>query len=255
MTDNAYSDRPKCSAFIICCNEESNIAKAISSVAAFDEIIVVDSGSTDQTVQIARDLGAVVIERPWGGFSDQKAFAMECCRYDWCFNIDADEALSAVLRDEIFNVLQRPVSVAYDVSINDVIAGKPLHSWSRKRSIVRLFKKDCVQYPRDRTVHENVSVDGSVGRMRGEIEHYGYNDVSTYFAKHVKYAQLRASDKAAKGARGSVVKLLLVFPFVLVKVFLFRGLLFSGWRGVVVAVTESFYAFAKEASLVARRSS
>ena len=255
MTDNAYSDRPKCSAFIICFNEESNIARAISSVAAFDEIIVVDSGSTDQTVPIARDLGAVVIERPWGGFSDQKAFAMACCRYDWCFNIDADEALSAVLRDEIFNVLQRPASVAYDVSINDVIAGKPLHSWSRKRSIVRLFKKDCVQYPHDRTVHENVRVDGNVGRMRGEIEHYGYNDVSTYFAKHVKYAQLRASDKAAKGARGSVVKLLLVFPFVLVKVFLFRGLLFSGWRGVVVAVTESFYAFAKEASLVARRSS
>ena len=255
MTDNACSDRLKCSAFIICCNEESNIARAISSVAAFDEIIVVDSGSTDQTVQIARDLGAVVIERPWGGFSDQKAFAMECCRYDWCFNIDADEALSAVLRDEIFNVLQRPASVAYDVSINDVIAGKPLHSWSRKRSIVRLFKKDCVQYPHDRTVHENVRVDGDVGRMRGEIEHYGYNDVFTYFAKHVKYAQLRASDKAAKGARGSVVKLLLVFPFVLVKVLFFRGLLFSGWRGVVVAVTESFYAFAKEASLVARRSS
>ena len=255
MTDSQSLARARCSVFIVCCNEEVNIARAISSVSGFDEIVVVDSGSTDHTIQIARDLGAVVIERAWGGFADQKAFAMECCSHEWCLNIDADEMLSNALRDEVFEVLQRAGAVAYDVSINDVIADKPLHRWSRKRSIVRLFKKHCVRYPLDRSVHENVSVDGRVGRLKSEIVHYGYNDVMTYFAKHVRYAELRAGDKAGKGAKGSAVKLLLIFPFVFIKVFLFRGLLFSGWRGLIVAANESFYAFAKEAYLMARRPS
>ncbi len=246
-------DRLKCSVFIVCCNEEANIARAINSVRGFDEVIVVDSGSTDQTLHIARDMGATVIERPWAGFAAQKAFAMSHCRHEWCLNLDADEELSAALRDEIFEVLQEPNTVAFDVPINDVIAGKPLHHWSRKRSIVRLFRKHSVRYPLDRSVHENVTVEGRVGRMNAEIIHYGYNDVMTYFSKHVTYAQLRANDKAHRGARGSVSKLLIVLPFVVLKVLIFRGLMFSGWRGLVVAVNESFYAFAKEASLLARQ--
>ena len=242
-------NQPRISVFLITLNEAGTIREVISSVAGFDEVVVVDSGSTDGTIDIAREQGAVVHTSEWLGYSKQKALAAKLCKHDWLLNIDGDEVVSPSLVDEIKEIVRTDVAAA-NIPINDLILGVPLSRFSRKRKIIRLFRRSAAKYPEDRSVHENLIIAGPIRQARSEIVHYGYSDPSVYFSKQVNYARLRAEDKYAAGRRGSVLKLLLIFPFTFIKVLVFRGLLFSRYRGVIVAVAEAMYAFLKEAYLI-----
>ena len=238
------------SVFLITLNEAAHIEQVIRSVMDFDEVIVLDSGSTDGTVEIVTGLGVPVIHQPWLGYSAQTAAALAKCRNEWCLNVDGDEVVSQALAQELMAATERADITAVKLSINDVILGKPLHGWSRKRRIVRLFRRSRAKYPTDRTVHENLLIDGKVIAARHALHHFGYDDPVTYFAKQIKYAELRASDKFAKGKRGSLLKLGLVGPYTFFRTFLLGRLFLSGRAGLIISTAESVYAFCKEAHLL-----
>ena len=237
------------SVFIVTLNEADTIGATVKSVAGFDEVIVVDSGSTDDTVAIARREGARVLHHDWEGFSQQKAFAMSLCRNEWCLNLDGDEVVPPLLLQELKVLIASNEWDLIRLRIEDIFMGAPMHPRSRKRAITRAFKKSLVRYPSDRRVHENIQGEGRQVTTQHTLTHWGYNDLGVYATKHVHYAKLRAQDKFLAGKRFSGMKLLFIFPVTLIKVYVLRGLIFSGWRGLVQATVESFYAFMKEAYL------
>ena len=243
-------NQAKISVFLVTLNEAERIAEVIHSVSTFDEVIVVDSGSTDGTPEIARDLDATVYLRDWLGYAKQKALAADLCANDWLLNIDGDEVMTEPLAQELKALASREDIAGVRIPINDFMLDHPLHRLSRKRKIVRMFRRNLATYPVDRSVHENLDIKGVVINAESELHHFGYNRPKVYFAKHIKYAELRACDKRRAGKRGSVIKLLLAFPFTFTKVLFFRGMIFSGYRGLLVTTAESMYALLKEAFLI-----
>ena len=237
------------SVFLVTCNEEQALAEVLASVAMFDEIVVVDSGSTDATVEIAKEHGARVLHQSWLGFAKQKQFAMQACRNEWCFNLDGDE----VVPEKVARAIQQQVNAGQAsglrVFFEDLFLGAPMHPSAHKRSIVRVFQKSKTQYPMDRLVHENVRIEGNVERVPGCITHYGYNDLATYMAKQNRYSSLGAQEKFARGKAWSALKLTLVFPVMFIKEYILRKHFLSGFRGLVHASIDAMYAFLKEAKL------
>ena len=239
----------KISVFIVTLNEAQHIARAVESVASLDEVIVVDSGSTDGTIDIATQAGARVIHQDWLGFAAQKSFAMSQCRNEWCINLDGDEALPPEMLEEIQQLIDQDQCDLIRFPIEDIFMGDKMHPSSRKRSIVRAFKKSMVRYPMDKQVHENIESDGREMKTKHRMLHWGYDDLATFMEKNSKYARLSAEDKFKRGKRASVFKLITVFPATFLKVYLLRKLCLSGTRGLVQAYVEAMYAFLKEANL------
>ncbi len=238
------------SVFLITLNEASHIEQVLSSVAWADEVIVLDSGSTDGTTDICAEVGVQLYHQEWLGYSAQKAAALAKCRNTWCLNIDGDEVVSKDLATELRDWSRREDISAVEIPINDSILGRTLHKLSRKRRIIRFFRAAKAAYPSDRTVHENLRIKGTVVRAKNSLYHLGYDDPIIYFTKQVKYAQLRAEDKFRAGKRGSFFKLWLIAPYSFIKTYLLSRLLLSGRAGLVVAIAEATYAFCKEAHLI-----
>ncbi len=162
----------KISATIITCDEERNIARAIESLRCCDEILVVDSGSVDRTVEIAAKLGARVIESPWPGYAKQKNLAASKAAFDWIFSLDADEALSEALEAEIWQLKKNgPEYDAYTMPRMAQYLGRwILHSgWYPDRK-VRLYDRRKANWVGD-FVHESVQVEGSVGHLKSNLLH------------------------------------------------------------------------------------
>ena len=239
----------KISVYFITFNEAKTIGAAINAVKELDEIIIVDSGSTDGTQEIAKSLGAKVIHQDWLGFAKQKALALSKCSNNWCFNLDGDEVISEKALLEIRNLVEQQTADAIRVTFEDVFMGRDMHPKSAKRSIVRVFNKSCVHYPKDRLVHENVIVEGKEVRSNTNITHYGYESVEKLMEKQNRYSSLGAEQKYAKRKKASLFKLICVFPLILFKTYTLRKLYLSGTRGLIQAYIEAMYAFLKEAKL------
>lgn len=241
--------KTKISVFLVTLNEANTIADAIKSVSELDEVIVVDSGSTDGTVEIATRLGAKVVHQEWLGFSMQKDFALSLCSNQWCFNLDGDEVLSPEALNEIREIVESQASDALRVPFEDIFMGKPMHPKAAKRSIVRVFNKEKITYPKDRLVHENVLVAGKEARSNICIEHFGYESVEKLMDKQNKYSSLGATQKHLRNKQASIFKLALVFPLTWFKSFVLRKHFLSGTRGFIHAYVDAMYAFLKEAKL------
>ncbi|WP_218352429.1 glycosyltransferase family 2 protein [Alteromonas lipotrueiana] len=237
------------SVFIVTYNEQQMLDEVLRSVAQFDEIIVVDSGSTDNTVDIAKQHGAKVLKQSWLGFASQKQFAMEACRNEWCFNLDGDEVVPEQVVSEIQQRVNQQQYTGLRVYFEDLFMGAPMHRSAHKRSIVRVFQKSKTHYPTQRLVHENVIVDGTTHTVPGLIVHHGYDDLATYMAKQNRYSSLGAQEKFARGKTCSLIKLSLVFPLMFIKEYFLRKHVLSGFRGLILATTNAMYAFLKEAKL------
>ena len=238
------------SVFLITLNEAEYIEDVLGSVLWADEVIVMDSGSTDGTVEICKRMNVQFLHQDWLGYSSQKAAALARCRNEWCLNIDGDEIVSENLKLELQKWVTRDDVAGVEIPINDSIMGRSLNRFSRKRRITRLFRRSCASYPEDRTVHENLEIRGKVLRAKECLAHLGYDDPIIFFGKQVKYAQLRAEDKFRCGKRGSAAKLWLIAPFTFLKTYVLGRLMFSGTAGLVVARAEAMYAFCKEAHLI-----
>ncbi len=237
---------------IITFNEETRVAEAIASLSCCDEVIVVDSGSTDRTIEIARTLGARVFERQWPGYSNQKNFAAEQASNNWILNIDADERVSIELADDIVrwkrsnDVDAQPSATAWSMPRRVFYLGRWIkHSgWYPDRK-VRLYDKRRCRFEGD-FVHESVKVDGRIGMFDGDLLHFPFQDWKDHAKRIDRYTELAAQAARSTGLHGSVLKLVCGPPLTFFKAFFLRAGFLDGWRGLAIAYMGARYVFQKE---------
>lgn len=236
------------STIVITYNEEDNIERCLRSVAPFSsEIIVVDSNSTDRTVDIARRCGARVISNDWPGYGKQKQIALENSTHPWVFSIDADEEVSPELCAEIQAL--DGAHDGYEV---------PRRAWYFNRWIkhgvwypgfvLRLFRRDRGSFTDD-IIHESVRVSGTIGRLRSDLYHYTYRDIRQHVDKVNEFTTLAAKQMFEQQRRAGIFHIV-VFPFLeFFKVYVLKRGFLDGLAGLMIAVFHSFYVFLKYAKL------
>ncbi len=190
---------PPITAIIPTLNEEDNIEEAINSVAWADEILVIDSMSSDRTLELAASKGVKVIQRAFDNFSAQKNFAIEQAAHDWIFILDADERVDENLRDEILQRCGRENYVAYWIPRQNFIGNKKINfsGWKNDKCI-RLFNKKYARYDGS-FVHEEIAAKGPVGKLKNKILHYTYKNRAHFEQKLSLYARLKAEEWYIKG--------------------------------------------------------
>ena len=241
----------KLSAVIITRDAATPLPKCLAALDFCDEILVVDSGSTDGTISIARQYGARVVETTWRGFGPQKQFAVEQAENDWVLCIDADESVSGMLRDAMVAVLQAPTFAAYRFARCNRFMGRYLRygegypDWS-----LRLFDRRHARWSDD-AVHEKVLADGPVGTLGGDLYHDSAESLENYLEKQNRYSTLAAEAALAANKRGSAAKLLLSPLSRFVKFYFLRAGFLDGVPGLVHILIGCYASFAKHAKLLA----
>ena len=242
------------SVVVVTLNEEERLRACLESAAWADELIVVDALSQDKTVQIAREFTDRVIVRAWPGFAAQKNFAIDEAGGDWILSLDADELVSAELRDEIARVLaENGPHDGYRTPRRNIFWGQ----WVRHGGLwpdwqVRLFRRGRGRFV-DRVVHESVEVMGSVGRLESPLIHPSYRDVSDFLARSDRYSTLAAEEwlRSGKRVRASDMVLRPLGRFLSMYV-LRRGFL-DGARGFLLASLYAYYVLIRSVKAWERR--
>ncbi|MHA3893492.1 glycosyltransferase family 2 protein [Acinetobacter sp. GXMZU3951] len=244
-----------CSVYIVTLNCGAWLQGTLNSVKDFAEVIILDSGSTDDTYAIAKSFpNTRISHQDWLGYAAQKSLALSQCQHDWVLNLDGDEVLSPELKNEIEQVIQTNQIDALITPINDVFLGVPNSKHTKKHAKVRFFRKSKGQYDLENKVHENVIVDGHSIRAEGDIYHYGESSIFVKVEKNNQYSELKAQEKFQKGKSPSILKLICIMPLMFVKSYFLRRNFMNGWRGFVGSMINAFYAFLKEAKLFEKRS-
>lgn len=237
------SGRGRLSACIITYNEADRLAECLRSVAFCDELVVVDSHSTDATRDIAASLGARVIERDWPGYRSQKQFAVDSATSDWVLCVDADERVSPLLRAQIEALRQSgfPGHAGWSVPrITDYFGRFLRHGNACPDRLVRLFDRRRGGWS-GHEIHENTRVVGRIGRLSGHLEHYSYRSLTDHQERMRRYAELMARALHEGGKRGSLLKVLVNPQWRFVRGYLLRLGFLDGWRGLVFALIEANY--------------
>ena len=236
----------KLSATIITFNEERNIARVIESLRCCDEILVLDSGSNDRTVEIATKLGAKVVEASWHGYSAQKNIAAELAAHDWILSLDADESLSEALEAEIWHIKKAgPEHDGYTVPRLAQYLGRwILHSgWYPDRK-VRLFNRQNARWT-GAIVHESVIVEGRVGHLKSNILHFTCDSLSEHLRSMDNYTTLAAQEMAAREKPISLGRLLFNPPWTFFHTYVVQRGFLDGVEGLAIAYMAALYNFVK----------
>jgi glycosyltransferase involved in cell wall biosynthesis len=242
----------KITATIITLNEERNLERALDSLDCVDEIVIVDSGSTDRTREIACRYGARFIEHTWPGFAAQKNFAAEQADNDWILSIDADEALTEGLSGEIMRLKQeaeagemQALPNGYRMPRRAQYLGRwILHSGWYPDAKVRLYDRRHARWTGE-YVHESVVVDGAVGALREDLLHYTCDSFSQHLRTLDRYTTLAAQDLLAHGRRASAVRLLLSPPWTFFRTYILQQGFRDGWQGAAISAMAAWYVFLK----------
>lgn len=245
---------PKLTVTVITLNEAANIDQALASVRWADEIIVVDSGSTDDTVAIARRHTARVETRAWPGYGAQKNYAASIASNDWILSLDADERVSAELAGEIRTLLaSEPASRGYRLRRVTWYLGRWIRGtdWYPDHQL-RLYDRRAARW-NARPVHESVDVDGAPGQLRHDLQHYAYRDISHHLATIDRYTTLAANQWRADGRRATAIGLALHPAFAFLRNYVLRAGVTQGTPGLIVSILNAYYVFLKHAKLWAGR--
>jgi glycosyltransferase involved in cell wall biosynthesis len=238
------------SAAIITRNEERNITEALQSLSWADEIVVVDCGSEDATLEICRRFTDKIFYRNWTGYADQKNYAVGMACNDWIFSLDADERVSAGLREEIGGLVRGGFrKYGYRIPRASFFMGRWIKhgDWYPDRQL-RLFDRRHGKWQGGR-VHESVKIDGDAGMMKGEIHHFTYRSFSEYLQRLETYSALAASDYKQNG-RSAASWMLFGKPLaVFVKAYVLKRGFLDGAPGFAVAVMGAVSVFFKYAKL------
>lgn len=241
---------PKVSVTIITLDEAEHIAAAIDSACWADEVIVVDSGSRDGTVEIARARGVAVATRAWTGYVDQKNHAATLARNDWIFSLDADERITPPLATAIQNVLQgEPLHAAYRVPRVTFHLGR----WVRTTDFypdfqTRLYDRRRARW-QGRHVHESVHADGPAGQLGHELEHYSYRDLRDHLDRINAYSTLAARQMYEGGRRAGPLHLLVHPPAAFLRNYILRRGFLDGAVGFTLSAVNAYSVFLKFAKL------
>lgn len=241
----------KLSVVIITYNEEANIRRTLESVAWADEIIVVDSGSTDRTADICREYTDKVFHQDWLGYARQKNLAIDRASGDWVLSLDADEPLEPALSDEIREIIASPRSCdGYRIPRKTIFLGTWVkHGGWYPDYNLRLFRNGKGRF-RDRAVHEAVRVEGTAGTTRHAIEHHTYPDIASYLTRINRYSSLAVDVMAEKGINGfqaSWVNIVFRPALTFVHKYFFRLGFLDGKHGLVLNLFHAWYVLAKYA--------
>ena len=250
--------RPKLSVALITKNEEANIRRTLESVKWADEIVVVDSGSADLTVDICREYTDKVVSRDWQGYARQKNTAIDLTSCDWVLSLDADEPIEPALAEEIRAITTSPDSLdGYRVPRKTIFLGKWVkHGGWYPDYNLRLFRRGKGRF-QERAVHEVMRVDGPVGTTRHAIEHHTYPDIASYMTRINSYSSLAVDVMADKGIgrlKASWVMILMRPLLTFIHKYVFRLGFLDGKHGLVLNLFHSYYVFAKYAKAWERKS-
>lgn len=238
------------SVYVICCNGEKHIERLLESVKEFDEIILVDSGSHDDTLNIARKFPNVhIFHQPWLGYAKQKAEALSKCKNIWVINLDADEVLSDELKKEIITAIQQDNCDGLSCGLAEVFLGRSSHQFSKRADKIRFFKKAHGQYDLNALVHESISVNGKICCAKGVIYHYGLSSIETMIKKNNEYSTLAAKMKSLQQKRANIFKMIFIFFWAFFRAYFLKRFFLNGAAGFIHSMSIGFYAFLKEAKL------
>ena len=241
MPDTA---RPQLSACIITRNEADRIVACLQSIAFCDDIIVVDSASTDATREIAQAHGARVLVRAFDGYRTQKDFAVRNARHDWVLCLDADERVTPRLRAAIEAARAGGFAGAagYRFARATEYFGAFLrHGNAYPDRAMRMFDRRCGGWRGDREIHEHASVDGPVGSLRGDLEHHAYRSLGDHLTRMDRYARMMAIHMHAQGRRAHLFNLFANPFWRFARGYVLRAGFLDGWRGLVYALVKSNY--------------
>jgi glycosyltransferase involved in cell wall biosynthesis len=236
---------------IICFNEERNIGRCLESAAWAEEIIVVDSMSTDKTVEIARSFTDRVYQRPWTGYQAQKQYALTKATGDWVLSLDADEEVTKKLQEEIRGKIKEPQAKdGYRIPRRSFYQGRWInHSGYYPDRQLRLFRRDRGHWT-GRGVHERIEVKGSVGDLKNDLLHYPYKGVLSGQIQTVdNFSGLMAKDMYTAGKRFHLASLLLRPLFKFLEVYLLKKGFLDGLAGFIIAISSAYAMFARYVKL------
>lgn len=245
-----FIDTLPLTAVIITLNAASQIGPCIDSVKFCDEVLVVDAGSTDATVQIAQMQGARVVHQEWLGYGPQKRFAVSLAMHDWVLCIDADEQVSERLRGNIIDELKAPRAQAYEMPRCNRFMGRWLkHGEGYPDWSLRLFNRRFAGWSDDR-IHEKVVSNVPALRLQGDLLHDTAETLEGYLTKQNRYTSLQAAQMAEEGIQPSLTKLLLSPMLRFIKFYMVRLGILDGVPGLVHIAIGTFNSFVKQAKLM-----
>lgn len=244
------------SAYVVCKDEAETIEACLRSVGFASQIVVVDSGSTDGTLEIVRRLADEGLpielhEREWPGYAAQKQWALNRCTAEWCFNIDGDEACEPGFGERLAPILARTQAAGLKVLGRFEIYGYgPPPPGTALYWLRRLSRRGAARFDLTTRVHEHLVIDGAVeGCSDLVIRHYRPDPLEPLLGKQIRYGVLKAEQHHAAGRRGSILKLIANPPYVFLRHYIGRRYFKTGVHGLIAAGTFAIYAFVTEARL------
>jgi glycosyltransferase involved in cell wall biosynthesis len=241
------------SCILIVKNEERNIAECLSGLAWADEIVIVDSGSSDLTAEICASYQHVVFrESPWKGFGPQKNTALDLATGEWVFSIDADERVTPELEQEIRRIIQNPYYNAYRVKRKNFYRGVWIrHCGWWPDEVLRLFRRGTARF-NDRIVHESVQYEGKVGILHAPLEHHSYGSASDCLFRVDSYSALGAQQLHKNGEKAGLLKIAAKTLFMFFRIYILKRGFLDGRAGLLVAFSTAevtFYKYVKLAEM------
>ena len=236
--------RPPISACIITLDEADRIEACLNSLAFCDEIVVVDSGSTDATRELASAKGACVLVHEFAGYRAQKQFAIETARHDWVLCLDADERVTPALRASIQAAQAQGFARAagYRFARATEYFGAFLrHGNAYPDRVLRLFDRQRGGFRGEREIHEHASVDGTVATLAGDLEHHAYRSLSDQLGRLQRYASMMAEHLHARGRHAHLWNIVFNPFWRFLRGYVLRAGFLDGWRGLVYAYVEANY--------------
>ena len=233
---------------MIACNEEEKIGQALESLLpVIDEIVVVDSGSTDKTPEICAKYGARFVRNEWPGYRAQKQLATDLAEFEWVLSLDADEEISPELRDEILEWKQNPrdeIDGYYLPRMTRLMGRWIKHTTWYPDWQLRLFKKSRGSW-QGRNIHESFSTEGATAKMRGHILHYTYSDVSEYLVQLERFSTLAAEDYLERDKRTGFLRIVFSPPAIFLKNYILKAGFLDGKAGFTVSCLSAVSTFFK----------
>ena len=234
---------------VLTLDEEANLARCLKSLHFCREIVIVDSGSQDRTLQIAEGFTDRIFRRALEGYGAQRNFGIEKAQFDWILWLDADEEISPLLAEQIKAIEAGSEFAGFLLNRKTRYLGRWIqHSGWYPQYVLRLFNRRSGRCS-EAKVHERIILEGKTGRLKGDILHYAYRDISHHLAKLNHYTSLTAEERYAQGRRFNFLKASFAPPAEFLKKYILRLGFLDGSAGLAIAATSAYYAFLKEIKL------
>jgi glycosyltransferase involved in cell wall biosynthesis len=248
-------NRQKISAFVICKDEEKYIRQCLDSICWCDEILVIDSGSTDRTLEYAAEYKNVrIIKKDWPGHREQKVYGLAQCQYPWVFNIDADEEVSPELKDSIIEVLKQDLMGSVPEGGFEICRVVFFHGrWWNKGGWypeykLRLLRRSTASWG-GWSAHEKAIVSGTVARIKGDLYHYTYENITDMINTSNHFSSIAAQEMSHRGKRFRLIDIIFR-PFIaFFRFYIAKGGYREGFSGIIIAIFQGIYTFMKYAKL------